>query len=49
MKLSFKQLEQKIKYKFNNIKILEQSLTHKSLSSDFNNENLNFSVIEYWV
>ncbi len=42
MKLSFKQLEQKIKYKFNNIKILEQSLTHKSLSSDFNNEKLEF-------
>ena len=42
MKLPFKQLEQKIKYKFNNIKILEQSLTHKSLSSDFNNEKLEF-------
>ena len=42
MKIDYSKLEKKIDYKFRNKNLLVQSLTHKSLSSDFNNEKLEF-------
>ena len=42
MKQSLKILETKIKYKFSNIELLKQSLTHKSFNTRTNNEKLEF-------
>ena len=36
------QLQNSLRIKFDNIKLLEQSLIHKSYSSDYNNEKLEF-------
>ena len=42
MNLNLSKLEKKISVKFKNIKLLEQSLTHKSYDSINNNEKLEF-------
>ena len=42
MKISFSQLEKKLKFKFTDQKIFIQSLTHKSYDSKNNNEKIEF-------
>ena len=42
MKINYKILEKKINIKFKNSDLLSQSLTHKSFSSEINNEKLEF-------
>ena len=42
MKINYKILEKKINIKFKNSNLLSQSLTHKSFSSNINNEKLEF-------
>ena len=40
--MSLAELENSIGYKFNNKKLLDEAITHKSVNSDFNNERLEF-------
>ena len=42
MKTNYQNLEKKIKYKFKNLNLLVQSLTHKSLNPNNNNEKIEF-------
>ena len=42
MKINYQDLQSKINYKFKNINLLTQSLTHKSFDSSKNNEKLEF-------
>ena len=42
MKTNFKNLEKKIKIKFNDSKLLTKCLTHKSYDSQTNNEKIEF-------
>jgi len=42
MKINKKELEKILNYNFKNIKLLEQSLIHKSFDNNYNNEKLEF-------
>ena len=42
MKINYHNLEKKINYKFKNLNLLVQSLTHKSLNPKNNNEKIEF-------
>ena len=42
MKINYQNLEKKINFKFKNINLLTQSLTHKSFDSNINNEKMEF-------
>ena len=42
MKINYHNLEKKINYKFNNLNLLVQSLTHKSFNPNNNNEKIEF-------
>ena len=42
MKINYQDLQSKINYKFKNINLLTQSLTHKSFDNIKNNEKLEF-------
>ena len=42
MKINYHNLEKKINFKFKNINLLTQSLTHKSFDSNINNEKIEF-------
>ena len=42
MKVNYNSLEKKINFKFKNINLLIQSLTHKSFDSNKNNEKIEF-------
>ena len=42
MKINYHNLEKKINFKFKNINLLTQSLTHKSFDSNKNNEKIEF-------
>ena len=42
MKINYQNLEKKINFKFKNINLLVQSLTHKSFDSNKNNEKIEF-------
>ena len=42
MKINYQNLEKKINFKFKNINLLTQSLTHKSFDSNKNNEKIEF-------
>ena len=42
MKINYQILEKKIDFKFKNIKLLTQCLTHKSFNSSDNNEKIEF-------
>ena len=42
MKINYQNLEKKINFKFKNINLLIQSLTHKSFDTNRNNEKIEF-------